>query len=58
MSNSAPEKKAQDAAREALLRCIATAAERIAKAEPASQSHALKDLAEAYAFVVHPSQPR
>ncbi|SDM76867.1 hypothetical protein [Streptomyces wuyuanensis] len=51
------EQHPQEAAREALLRQIAAAANAAPKLNPGNAAEALKNLAEAYAFVVAPSQP-
>lgn len=57
MSDTEETKHPQDAARDALLRQIAAAANAAPKLNPSNAAQALKDLAEAYAFVVSPSQP-
>ncbi|NUK22048.1 hypothetical protein [Streptomyces lunaelactis] len=57
MSDEAQSRNPQDVAREALLKRIGQAAEDTTKVGASAQAEALKNLAEAYAFVVSPAQP-
>ncbi|MDQ0943293.1 hypothetical protein [Streptomyces sp. V1I1] len=56
MSNTEEGKSPQDAARDALLRQIAAAADAAPKLNPGNAAEALKNLAEAYAYVISPAQ--
>lgn len=56
MSDTQPDSSTKDAAREALLTAIASnASDIIEELHPSAVPGALKDLAEAYAFVVSPN---